>query len=167
MKSKKTTIFVILAVFFVVLDRFLKALCLKGYFDQPVKLVDDILSLHYVKNYYISFSIPLSGPILTAIIGLIILILLIVLIKSFLSPNLKSPISLPNRKAGNLQYSLIILIIGTVLNFSDRLKFGYIIDYFDLKWFTVFNVADCFICLGIGWLLCLSIKKNRSAVNTN
>ncbi|MFA5248448.1 MAG: signal peptidase II [Patescibacteria group bacterium] len=140
--SKKTTIFTILAVFFVILDRFLKVLCSKGLLDKPFPLFGDILGLHFAKNYYISFSIPLSGPILTTAIGIIILILLVYLIKTF-----------------KTQLSLLILIIGATINFIDRLKFGYVIDYFDLKWFAVFNIADCFIVLGIFFLLIKQIKK--------
>lgn len=144
--SKKTVIFVILAVFFVAADRFLKALCLKGFFDQPIPIVGNIFTLHYVKNQYIAFSLPFSGPILTAIIGIIILALTIYLLKSLFSQNTNF-------------YSLTILIIGAILNFTDRLKYGYVIDYFDLKYFTIFNLADIMIVASVVWLIIFNKKK--------
>jgi signal peptidase II len=150
--SKKTVLFIILAVFFVVVDRFLKFLCLQDYFDRPLPLLGNFFSLEFVKNYYISFSIPLSGPILTALIGIIIIILLIYLIKPFFSSNFQFPIS-------NFQISLTILIIGAILNFTDRIKFGYVIDYFSLKYFTVFNLADIMIVSSVIWLIILNNHK--------
>jgi signal peptidase II len=144
--SKKTVIFIVLAVFFVIADRFFKTLCLKGFFDTPIKLVSDVFSLHYVKNPYIAFSLPFSGPTLTALIGIIILILIIYWLKSLFSPNTRYQI--PNTK-----YALTILIIGAILNLTDRIKLGFVVDYFDLKYFTIFNLADIMICGGIIWLI--------------
>jgi signal peptidase II len=144
--SKKTVIFIVLAVFFVIADRFLKALCLKGVFDQPISLLGDIFCLHYMKNEYIAFSLPFSGPILTTLIGIIILILIIYWLKSLFSPNIKY--HTPNTK-----YALTILIIGAILNFTDRIKFGFVVDYFDLKYFTIFNLADIMICVSVVWLI--------------
>jgi signal peptidase II len=152
--SKKTVIFIIFAVFFVALDRFLEALCLNGYFDQPVPIFGDIFSLNYVKNYYIAFSLPFSGPILSGMIGIIILSLLIYWLKLVFFTNFKYQIS-------KIDYALTTLIIGAILNFTDRIKFGFVIDYFYLKYFTIFNLADIMIVGGVIGLLILSFKKNE------
>ena len=156
--SKKTTIFIILVVFFVALDRFLKTLCLKGFFDQPLPLVGDIFSLHFVKNYYIAFSLPLGGLLLSIITGIIILVLLAYWLKLFkqsLIPNTKYQILNTNI------YYLTILIIGAIINFTDRIFFGYVIDYLDLKYFTVFNLADIAICFGVLTILLLKSKNKH------
>lgn len=150
--SKKTIIFIISIVFFVVADRFLKFLCLKGYFNQPLSIISDIFSLNFAKNYYISFSIPLSGPILTTAIGLIILILLLYWLKLYIQ-NTKHQIVNTNL------FPLTILIIGAMLNFTDRIRFGYVIDYFDLKYFTIFNLADIMILTGVIWLIIFNNHK--------
>jgi signal peptidase II len=144
--SLKTVILLIAAVFFVLADRFFEALCLNGWLDQPIPIIGDLFSLRYVKNYYIAFSIPFSGPILTGIIGLIIVILLIYWLKPFLSTHKDSP-------AVKLNYPLTILIIGAILNFTDRVKYGFVIDYFYLKYFTVFNLADIIIVVGVFFLI--------------
>lgn len=154
--AKKTTLFIVLVVFFVALDRSLKTLCLKGFFDQPHYLIPNIFSLNYAKNYGIAFSLPLSGPILTIVIGLIILILLAYWLKMF---KLRS---MPNDKCQMINasfYALTILIIGAILNFTDRIRYGFVIDYFDLKYFTVFNLADIMIVCAVADLLILSSKK--------
>ena len=154
--SKKTTIFIILVVFFVALDRFLKTLCLKGFFDQPLPLVGDIFSLHFVKNYYIAFSLPLGGLLLSIITGIIILILLAYWLKLFkqsLTPNTKYQILNTNI------YYLTILIIGAIINFTDRLRFGFVVDYFDLKWFTVFNLGDIMISGSVSLIILSNLRK--------
>ena len=154
--SKKTTIFIILVVFFVALDRFLKTLCLKGFFDQPLPLVGDIFSLHFVKNYYIAFSLPLGGLLLSIITGIIILILLAYWLKLFkqsLIPNTKYQILNTNI------YYLTILIIGAIINFTDRLRFGFVVDYFDLKWFTVFNLGDIMISGSVSLIILSNLRK--------
>jgi lipoprotein signal peptidase len=157
--SKKTVAFIILAVFFVGIDRFLKALCLNGFFDQPLPLVGDIFTLHYVKNYYIAFSLPFSGPILTGVIGVIILILLIFWLNLVIK-NFKFQIS-------NFQiYPLTILILGAILNFTDRIKYDYVIDYSDLKYFTVFNLADIMITVSVFYIILINLYKKNSLYYT-
>lgn len=147
--AKKTTLFILLVVFFVALDSFLKALCLKGFFDQPYHLIPNIFSLNYAKNYGIAFSIPFSGPILSAVIGLIILVLLAYWLKIYKLHSVQ-----------NTKFSaLTILIIGAILNFTDRIQYGFVIDYFDLKYFTVFNLADIMIVSAVAGLLTLNSKK--------
>jgi signal peptidase II len=153
--SIKTVVLIIVAVFFVLADRFLKALCLKGFFDNPVPLIGNFFSLHYVRNFYIAFSIPFSGPILTALIGLIILILLAYWLKIFFSAGHSAQIS-------QVGYPLTILILGAILNFTDRILYGFVIDYFDLKYFTIFNLADIMIVSGVCLILFGNIKPNSA-----
>jgi len=147
--SKKTTITFFIVVFFIFIDRLFKTLALKGFLDNPINIIGDLFSLHFAKNYFIAFSLPLSGVVLNFIIGTIILILM------FWWVRLVFPISkLDINKNNSLLISpLTILILGAILNFTDRLRFGYVIDYFDLKYFTVFNVADIFICFSIFYLI--------------
>ena len=49
-----------------------------------------------------------------------------------------------------LNWALTFLIGGAVGNFIDRVRLGYVIDFFDFTLinFPVFNPADCFITVG-------------------
>jgi lipoprotein signal peptidase len=55
------------------------------------------------------------------------------------------------------------IILGATSNLADRFQYGYVIDYFDLKYFTVFNLADVLIVggtIGLLWFLRgLDVKK--------
>ena len=58
---------------------------------------------------------------------------------------------------------LLAIIFGAISNLFDRIKYGYVIDYLDLKYFTVFNLADVMIVggvIGLGWQIL--IKKKSS-----
>lgn len=52
---------------------------------------------------------------------------------------------------------LVLLLGGAVGNLIDRLRFGYVIDFIDFRFWPVFNVADSCITVGIVWLLLTSI----------
>ena len=54
--------------------------------------------------------------------------------------------------------ALVLLIGGGLGNFIDRLRTGVVVDFFATTFmdFAVFNVADCFVCIGVG-LLILSV----------
>ena len=43
---------------------------------------------------------------------------------------------------------MILMISGGISNLIDRLIFGCIMDFIDLHFWPVFNLADIFICLG-------------------
>lgn len=56
------------------------------------------------------------------------------------------------------------ILSGVIGNLIDRLRYGYVIDFFDFHFgrygFPVFNVADSAICIGVG-LFMLDMLLNR------
>lgn len=49
-----------------------------------------------------------------------------------------------------LRFICILIVSGSVGNMADRLIYGFVIDflYFKLINFPVFNIADCYVCIG-------------------
>ena len=49
------------------------------------------------------------------------------------------------------RFTLAAVLAGGLGNFIDRALHGYVVDFFDCMFinFPVFNVADCFICVGM------------------
>jgi signal peptidase II len=45
-------------------------------------------------------------------------------------------------------FPLALILGGAVGNLIDRLRFGHVIDFIDLHWWPVFNVADSCITIG-------------------
>jgi signal peptidase II len=46
-----------------------------------------------------------------------------------------------------------LLFAGIIGNFIDRVRLGYVVDFFDFHWgtyhFPCFNIADCAICVSV------------------
>lgn len=141
-------------ILFVILDRFFKFLAVKHYFDEPRYVLGNIFSLNFIGNYNIAFSLPITGVFLNIIIMIIIWALIFSLLRL--------------RRQGGREMEVIFLfavILGAISNFIDRLEYGYVIDYFDLKYFTVFNLADAVIIGGMLGLLWLVVKENKRRLN--
>lgn len=130
------------AIFFIA-DRIFKSLALNDAFIGGKVLIPQIIQLNLAKNYYIAFSLPLYGLALNLLISAIIISLASYIFYLIL-----------NKKSQKLLiYPLTFILFGAISNLYDRLKFGYVIDYFDLSYFTVFNLADAMIVLGIIYIL--------------
>jgi len=117
-----------------VLDRWLKY-----YFLQNPDASRDFfyLSFHLAKNYGIAFGILMYYPLLLfLIIGALILLVY------------AWQISMKHR---NFLYilGLSYIILGTVSNLYDRLAYRYVIDYVDVPFFTIINIADVMIFFGV------------------
>lgn len=62
-------------------------------------------------------------------------------------------------------YSSALFISGLIGNLFDRIVYGKVIDFLDFILFgydfPVFNIADCFICIGVGLMLLAIIKEEK------
>lgn len=151
MKAKQIKIvgLMMTAVFFV-FDRFLKVAAI-NYISQPFKLIGEFFKFDFARNYNIAFSLPVSGFWLSAFILVIILGLIIFLLILF-----KQNKIIPT-------WLVLNIILGSSSNLFDRFKYGYVVDYLDLKYFTVFNLADVMIVGGvIGLLIVFLILDNKN-----
>lgn len=68
-------------------------------------------------------------------------------------------------KTNFYRYSSAIFIGGLLGNLYDRIFFGKVTDFFDFIIFgydfPVFNVADCFICVGVGLMFIALIREEK------
>jgi len=141
---QKTTALFAAVVFLVVLDRLLKAWVVS--FRPEINLLGAWFRIVLAKNQGIAFSLPLFGRWLEVIIVLIIIILMHLFIIEI-------------KKTAYLKAVLYLaIILGASSNLYDRLKYGHVIDYFSLKYYSVFNVADIMIIIGIIGLLLAEVK---------
>lgn len=140
----------VIAMFFIG-DRILKNIALNTEQGQIYPLIKTWFSFHYVPNPYIAFSIPLSGLflniiIISAILSLIYYIIYLIIAKK----NLKA-----------LIFPLTFILFGAISNILDRLLYGFVIDYFDLHYFTIFNIADIMIFFGVIFVLFYNLHKSK------
>ena len=150
-KSIKNIVWLIVLAIFFLIDRYLKYLAL-NYSSKPSTLIKGLLSFNFIPNYQIAFSLPFSGSWLN-----IIIIIIIATIGYYLLSNRKKlrPVEL---------ISLSAIIMGATSNLIDRLTYGFVIDYLDLNWFTIFNLADAMISIStlILFIYLIKLPKKNS-----
>lgn len=147
---KNIALLLIVAIFFSS-DRYLKYLAVHDFSSQSFNLLGSFLKFSLAKNYYIAFSLPLYGWVLNTLISLIIISLIFYIFYLISAKDNRKPTI----------YPLTLILFGAISNLTDRLVFGYVIDYFDFKYFTVFNLADMMISGGVIYLIYKLSTKNK------
>lgn len=135
-----------ITIFFIA-DRILKSLVLSLPADYSQSLIGNYFSFYFVANPYLAFSLPLSGLIINILIAAIVIFLF-----GYIYYLLK-------HKKQTEATLFFMLFLGAISNLTDRLVYGYVIDYLNLRYFTVFNLADVMISIGA---LILIIKNLRT-----
>ncbi len=107
----------------------------------PIGRADFIpgLELVYVLNKGVAFSMFSGSWFMVIFLPVVTVIVLIVLL--FLG-----------KLGGGINDIYFIMIIsGGLGNIIDRILYGHVVDFFNFTFmeFAVFNVADCFICVGV------------------
>ncbi|TSC96192.1 MAG: signal peptidase II [Parcubacteria group bacterium Athens1014_10] len=121
------------------------------FFDRFLKIFFNHARRGFLfKNPYLAFSLPFPKDILIILIIIIIFVLILFLIKSYQRRNVYQI------------FSLTLIILGAFSNLMDRLVYGYVIDYINVPFFTVFNLADAMIVVGIAVIVYKYLFKFRN-----
>ena len=131
-------------------DQLAKAWALRALDDRVIELVGS-LRLRLVFNTGSAFSIGAGvGPLL-AVVGVVVVLVLL---------RAGSQV-----QGGAARAALGLVLGGAVGNLVDRalrdgdgFLGGAVVDFVDLQWWPVFNVADVAICVGVG-LLALTLSR--------
>lgn len=136
-------IFSLIAIFFI-LDRLLKKISLH---DQAQReIFGNVFKFSFTANKYMAFSLPIGGLFLIILVGGILLFFLFYLIFLFYKKRYKE------------FFGFLAVFLGALSNFIDRIVYSFVVDYFDLIYFTVFNLADVLIFLGSIFLIYFYFK---------
>jgi len=123
MDIKKRGIYAVFFIFLIFLDRLTKTIFLNKHFSI----------INYAENKGIIFGLFFGNTFLI----IISIIILVILAYFFLKEKFKKNIG------------LILVISGIFSNLIDRIFFKFTIDFIDLNFWPVFNLADVFIIIGI------------------
>lgn len=143
----------VLAFLFLIIDLVSKMVVIKYMnLNQSISVVGDFLNLTYVRNTGAAWSILDDNSYVVLGISIIIIIGIIL----FISKNKVT------KMYEKLAYALILG--GAIGNFVNRVIFGYVIDFIDIRIFRydypIFNLADIFIVLGVIVLVIVSWREN-------
>lgn len=105
---------------------------------KTIPLIEDVFHLTYVENTGAGFGVFANHTWLLTVMTLLIIIFVV------------SYVVVKRPKNRVLITALSFMMGGAVGNMIDRIRLGYVIDFFDFTLidFPVFNVADCFITVG-------------------
>ncbi len=147
----KRKIFIIALITFVI-DQIIKSLSLVYLINIPI--IPNILSLTYAKNYGIAFSMLKEKRI--------IIIAISILLISFLIYVLKKDYISKNKDTWLVNIAFGILFGGILGNLFDRIVRGFVIDYINVSFFSIFNLADIAITFGVVLLIIGNIKESKN-----
>lgn len=96
-----------------------------------------LFQFNFAINKNIAFSLAIPQIIIFILIFGILVFLFYLLIDNFKKNNKK------------FVFFLGMIIIGALSNLLDRVKFGGVVDFISVPYFTVFNLADIYITFGV------------------
>jgi len=108
---------------------------------NPIAELRPFVSLTYIHNSGAAFGLLPNGNFLFTIIAMVVSGIII------FSSNRLLP-----EDGVLVRVSLGLQLGGALGNLIDRLRFGYVIDFIDFKFWPIFNVADSCISIGVAIL---------------
>ena len=141
-RKRQTLICTVLILAILAIDQYLKSLVqLKLTAHQSIPIINNILHLTLVKNTGAAFGLFKNATVVFIIISIISILFISILV--FRSIKKGKLFSNPVFNSG-----LVLIVSGALGNLIDRLKFGYVIDFIDVRIWPVFNMADASITIG-------------------
>ena len=151
---------VVLTVLLVIVDHLTKFLATT--YLAPlgsVTLIPGVMDLRYILNDGVAFGLFAGGNATIAL--LIVTGIVLVAFAAYL---------LVKRPPWGLErISLVLILAGGLGNFIDRLFNGAVVDFFATTFmdFPVFNVADCFVTIGVCLLVISVFREDFGAKKEN
>jgi signal peptidase II len=134
--------FVALAAVLLFLDRLTKAWAAASLaLGDPQPLVGNAIRLTRVHNSGGAFGVLAKAPALFVAVSIVIAVAAVV---AFVVLRGRRPV---------LRLALVFVFVGATGNLIDRLTLGYVVDFFEIVGFPVFNVADSCVTVGAALLV--------------
>ncbi|MCR5175964.1 MAG: signal peptidase II [Anaerovibrio sp.] len=131
-----------LGILIFVLDQLAKGYVTASmHLGQSVPVVDDFFYITYVLNPGAAFGLFEHQRLIFILVALLLLGLAVYFRKQLVQETVL------------IQYGVGLLLGGAVGNLYDRLQSGLVVDFFDFRFWPVFNIADVAICLGAGFVM--------------
>lgn len=115
--------------------------------NQSIPVITNVFHITYVHNFGAAFGLFAHRTGFFIFVTTVVVLLIFVFLRH-----------LPKEQK-LLRAALVLQLGGATGNLIDRVRLGYVIDFFDLRVWPVFNVADIAIVFGVG-LLILDLTRN-------
>ncbi len=152
-KKLSSSIYLIVCfIFFLWVDLYFSAQLVRQ-LTHGMKISTPVFALTYVKNYGAAFSLLQNSREILIILSVVAITLLFgYVIKHLKSISFKSI------------FFIALLSAGIAGNLHERIVYGHVRDFFEIKAFNfpVFNISDIFITIGvIALIILILIKKTK------
>lgn len=104
--------------------------------ERTYWLIDSALSFDFMRNYGLAFGLSANRWVIV-----VISILLMGFLLWFARAEWKNAHPLAAVAA-------VLMGVGALSNLVDRIRFGYVVDWISVQYWSVFNLADAWITLG-------------------
>ena len=144
----------IIAAFVVVVDQFTKYLVTSNMIEgMGIPIIEGIFHLTFILNPGAAFGILENNRWFFVLTAVSVLTVLFYYRRAIMS------------ESRLVQLGIALFAGGALGNLIDRIRTGLVIDFFDLRIWPIFNVADIAICLGVGLILWSTIKTELKRTN--
>jgi signal peptidase II len=141
--SRRTLTFAATALSVIALDRVTKQLAVDKLLESGVRsipILGEYIKLTYVENRGAAFGVLQDQTAFFVLVGVIVISVIIASYRY-----------IPDA-SWILNVCLGLQMGGAVGNLIDRIQVGYVVDFIDLTYWPVFNIADSAICVGVAGL---------------
>jgi len=101
-----------------------------------IPIINNIFHLTYVENRGAAFGMLQNQKVFFIIATAIIVIGIIIFLRKY------------NNVYITMKWGFALIIGGAIGNLIDRIRFGFVVDFFDFRIWPVFNIADISIVIG-------------------
>ncbi len=156
--KKKYIVYPLIMLLFIGIDFITKQIATTHL--APIGRVDFLpgLELVYVLNEGVAFSMFSGSWFMVILLPLVTVMVLVILL------------FMGKLGGGFNDFCFIMIISGGIGNLIDRILYGHVVDFFNFTFvdFAVFNVADCFITVGVAlyaiYMIYTEIKNKKELV---
>ncbi|PIQ83320.1 MAG: signal peptidase II [Candidatus Omnitrophica bacterium CG11_big_fil_rev_8_21_14_0_20_63_9] len=115
--------------------------------SEPLPVLPPVLYFTYIHNTGAAFGLFKGQQLLFIIVSLAV----IAWMGWELAARAKPPLV--------MRWGCALVLGGAIGNLIDRLRFGYVVDFIDLRVWPVFNIGDSAITIGVGLLLLHAFRR--------
>ena len=142
-RTPQVLIFAAVALAVIVLDRWTKQLAVTHLFDSGVRSVPifgEYVRFTYVENRGAAFGLFQEQTTFFIVVGVVVVGVIVASYRYI------------PESSWLLNVCLGLQMGGAIGNLIDRIRVGYVVDFIDLTFWPVFNIADSAICVGVAGL---------------
>jgi signal peptidase II len=125
----------------------------KFYFvNKTPEALGGFIDLHL--NQELAFSLPVVDYVLYPLVFIVIFVVVKFWLEAYKSKNI-------------LIWPWGLLVVGAISNLLDRFKYGGVVDFINVPFFTVFNISDIYISIAVIWILWYEVIYKKKKLDKN